>query len=53
MDGIKEQGTTVSTLANFLANTEKHITQSTEPGDYYKAVWCRDAAYILRPICYG
>ena len=48
MDGIKEQGKTVSSLANFLASTEKYITQSTEPGDYYKAVWCRDAAYILR-----
>ena len=48
MDGIKEQGKTVSSLANFLASTEKYIAQSTEPGDYYKAVWCRDAAYILR-----
>ena len=48
MDEIKEQGKTVSSLANFLASTEKYITQSTEPGDYYKAVWCRDAAYILR-----
>jgi len=48
MDGINVQGKTVSFLANFLASTDKYITQSTEPGDYYKAVWCRDAAYILR-----
>ena len=48
MDGINVQGKTVSSLANFLASTDKYITQSTEPGDYYKAVWCRDAAYILR-----
>ncbi|MGB7695799.1 MAG: hypothetical protein WBL46_01090 [Nitrososphaeraceae archaeon] len=39
MDGIKEQDKTVSSLANFLASTEKYIAQSTEPGDYYKAVW--------------
>ena len=48
MDEIKEQGKTVSSLANFLASTEKYVTQSAEPGDYYKAVWCRDAAYILK-----
>ena len=48
MDGINVQSKTVSSLANFLASTDKYITQSTEPGDYYKAVWCRDAAYILR-----
>jgi len=48
MDGINVQGKTVSFLANFLASTDKYITQSTEPGDYYEAVWCRDAAYILR-----
>ena len=48
MDGINVQGKTVSSLANFLASTDKYIRQSTEPGDYYKAVWCRDAAYILR-----
>ena len=48
MDGINVQAKTVSSLANFLASTDKYITQSTEPGDYYKAVWCRDAAYILR-----
>ena len=48
MDGINLQGKTVSSLANFLASTEKYVTQSAEPGDYYKAVWCRDAAYILK-----
>jgi hypothetical protein len=48
MDGINLQGKTVSSLAKFLASTEKYVTQSAEPGDYYKAVWCRDAAYILK-----
>jgi glycogen debranching enzyme len=48
MDGINVQGKIARSLANFLAITEKYITESTEPGDYYKAVWCRDAAYILR-----
>jgi len=48
MDGSNVQAKTVSSLANFLASTDKYITQSTEPGDYYRAVWCRDAAYILR-----
>jgi len=48
MDGINLQGKTVSSLENFLASTEKYVTQSAEPGDYYKAVWCRDAAYILK-----
>ena len=48
MNGVNVHGKTVSSLANFLASTDKYITQSTEPGDYYKAVWCRDAAYILR-----
>ena len=26
----------------------KNIPREYEPGDYYKAVWCRDAAYILK-----
>jgi glycogen debranching enzyme len=31
-----------------LTLTEKYTSQNAEPGDYYKAVWCRDAAYILK-----
>jgi hypothetical protein len=48
MNWISVQNKTVSSLTNFLASTEKYITQSAEPGDYYKAIWCRDAAYILK-----
>jgi glycogen debranching enzyme len=48
MNWISVQNKTVNTLTNFLASTEKYITQSAEPGDYYKAIWCRDAAYILK-----
>jgi glycogen debranching enzyme len=48
MNWISVQNKTVSSLTNFLASTEKYITQSPEPGDYYKAIWCRDAAYILK-----
>ena len=42
------RGQTIGNLRNFLAITEKYTSQNTEPGDYYKAVWCRDAAYILK-----
>ena len=31
-----------------MALTDKYTSQNTEPGDYYRAVWCRDAAYILK-----
>lgn len=39
---------TIGTLRKFLSLTEKYTSQNTEPGDYYSAVWCRDAAYILK-----
>lgn len=42
------QGKTIRDLRNFLTLTEKYTSQNSEPGDYYKAVWCRDAAYILK-----
>jgi len=49
IDGCERQGKTIgSNIRNFLALTEKYTSQNTEPGDYYKAVWCRDAAYILK-----
>ncbi len=38
----------IGNLRDFLSVTEKYTSQNTEPGDYYKAVWCRDAAYILK-----
>jgi hypothetical protein len=48
MSGFGGRGNTVGNIRNFLALTEKYTSQNTEPGDYYKAVWCRDAAYILK-----
>lgn len=48
MDGFEKQGKAIDNIRNFLTLTEKYISQSTQPGDYYKAVWCRDAAYILK-----
>ena len=47
-NGFGTRGKTIGDLINFLTLTEKYISQNTEPGDYYKAVWCRDAAYILK-----
>ena len=48
MGGFGRRGKTIGNIRNFLAVTEKYTSQNTEPGDYYKAVWCRDAAYILK-----
>ena len=48
MNGFGRRGKTIGNLKNFLSLTEKYTSQNTEPGDYYKAVWCRDAAYILK-----
>lgn len=48
MSGFGRRGKTIGNIRNFLALTEKYTSQNTEPGDYYKAVWCRDAAYILK-----
>ncbi len=48
MNGFGRRGRTIGNLRNFLVLTEKYTSQNTEPGDYYKAVWCRDAAYILK-----
>ena len=47
MNGFKEPRT-IRKIRNFLNTTENYISQNAEPGDYYKAVWCRDAAYILK-----
>ena len=32
----------------FLQKTQEHVLQGINPGGIYQAVWCRDAAYILR-----
>ncbi|HJU78644.1 MAG TPA: hypothetical protein VJ599_03660 [Nitrososphaeraceae archaeon] len=47
-NGFVSLDKTIGDLRNFLTLTEKYTSQNTEPGDYYKAVWCRDAAYILK-----
>lgn len=47
-NGFERREKTITDLRNFLSLTEKYASQNTEPGDYYKAVWCRDAAYILK-----
>jgi hypothetical protein len=31
-----------------LRKTQEHTLQGVSPGGYYQAIWCRDAAYILR-----
>lgn len=38
-----------SQIANhFLESTEHFVHGGANPGGYYKAIWCRDASYILR-----
>jgi hypothetical protein len=38
-----------SQIANhFLESTEHFVHGETNPGGYYKAIWCRDASYILK-----
>ena len=32
----------------FVKNTDRYVQEGVNPGDYYKAIWCRDAAYILK-----
>jgi Glycosyl-hydrolase family 116, catalytic region len=32
----------------FLEKTQEHALQGINPGGVYQAIWCRDAAYILR-----
>jgi hypothetical protein len=32
----------------FLQKTQEHILQGINPGGIYQAIWCRDAAYILK-----
>jgi hypothetical protein len=38
-----------STSGNrFLEKTNEHVLQGLNPGGIYQAIWCRDAAYILK-----
>ena len=40
---------TFSQIANhFLESTEHFVHGGASPGGYYKAIWCRDASYILK-----
>ncbi|AIF85126.1 glycogen debranching enzyme [Candidatus Nitrososphaera evergladensis SR1] len=32
----------------FVESTEQFVQEGVNPGGYYKAVWCRDASYILK-----
>lgn len=32
----------------FMQKTEEHTLQGVNPGGIYQAIWCRDAAYILK-----
>jgi glycogen debranching enzyme len=32
----------------FVESTKQFVQEGVNPGGYYKAVWCRDASYILR-----
>ncbi len=38
----------VDTANRFLQKTQEHVLQGINPGGIYQAIWCRDAAYILR-----
>ena len=47
-NGYGKRDKTIRDLRNFLTFTENYTSKSSEPGDYYNALWCRDAAYILK-----
>ena len=32
----------------FIKHTNEHVLQGLNPGGIYQAIWCRDAAYILK-----
>lgn len=38
----------ISKADSFLRKSQEHTLQGVSPGGYYRAIWCRDAAYILR-----
>lgn len=37
-----------TTAETFLQKTNEHVLQGLNPGGIYQAIWCRDAAYILK-----
>ena len=40
--------TIVNKAQKFIDKTHEHALQGVNPGGVYQAVWCRDAAYILK-----
>jgi glycogen debranching enzyme len=38
----------IDNAKRFLQKTQEHVLQGINPGGIYQAIWCRDAAYILR-----
>jgi hypothetical protein len=38
----------VDKASKFVQKTQEHVLQGINPGGIYQAIWCRDAAYILR-----
>jgi len=44
-DSLKYFGTSANT---FIQKTNEHVLQGLNPGGIYQAIWCRDAAYILK-----
>jgi hypothetical protein len=34
--------------SRFVQKTQEHVLRGINPGGIYQAIWCRDAAYILR-----
>src|SRR6185437_1221264 len=38
----------VDNANKFLQKTQEHVLQGLNPGGIYQAIWCRDAAYILK-----
>src|SRR5689334_19431355 len=37
-----------SKASRFMDLTADYVSEGVNPGGYYKAVWCRDASYILQ-----
>lgn len=37
-----------ASASGFVEDTEQFVQEGVNPGGYYKAVWCRDASYILK-----
>src|ERR671930_785664 len=38
----------MTSVNTFLQKTNEHALQGLNPGGVYQAIWCRDAAYILK-----